>query len=63
MVVALTKINRTFCEYRGQTRERLKHQDIPFVSMGLMGDIPLFRVGLTCTPLQSVYLKAISCNF
>jgi hypothetical protein len=45
MVVALTRINRTFCEHRGQTRERLKHQGIPFVPMGLMGDISCFEWG------------------
>ena len=43
-----------FVAHLGQVREMLKHHDIPSVPMGLMGDIPCFRVGLTCTPLQSI---------
>ena len=43
-----------FIAHLGQVREMLKHRDIPSISIGLMGDIPYFRVGLTCTPLQSI---------
>ena len=34
-----------FVEHLGQVREMLEHQGIPFVPMGLMGDIPCFEWG------------------
>jgi hypothetical protein len=51
-----------FIEHFGWVRERLKHRGMPYVD-GSYGRYPLFRVGLTCTPLQSLLLKAISSNF
>ena len=45
---------KPFVGHLGRVRERLNHRDIPSVPMGLLGDIPYFRVGLTCTPLQSI---------
>ena len=32
-----------FVEHLGRVRERLKHQGIPYVPTGLMGDIPCFK--------------------
>ena len=34
-----------FIEHLGQVRESLKHRGIPYVPMGLMGDIPCFEWG------------------
>jgi len=36
---------KPFVEHLDQVRERLKHQGILFVLMGLMGDIPCFEWG------------------
>ena len=38
-------LDEPFIEHLGWVRERLKHRGIPYVPMGLMGDIPCFEWG------------------
>jgi len=44
----------------GQIRERLRHQDIPSIPTGLMGDIPCFKWVNLYPSIEYKTLKAIS---